>query len=128
MRDLRLLDKARVIDPKLLAFSKGWPGDYSCGMFVFASPTDGKALRCIAAAGEDWDHVSVSRGDRIPDWTEMEAVARLFFKPDEYAMQLHVPKNDHINFHPFCLHWWRPQNVPIPLPPSDLVWLEKMGR
>lgn len=121
MRDLRLLDKARVTDPKMLEWSGGHPGDATCGLFVFASPTDGKPLRCIAAQGEGWDHVSVSRADRMPDWTEMEAIAKLFFKRDEYAMQLQVPQNDHINFHPFCLHWWRPIDTPIPLPPSYMV-------
>lgn len=68
-------------------------------------------LRVLAANGAGWDHVSVSRPDRCPTWDEMERIKRLFFKPDETAMQLHVPVSEHINHHPNCLHIWRPQTA-----------------
>lgn len=32
-----------------------------------------------------------------------------------------VPKRDHINCHPHCLHLWRPLKGRIPLPPSEMV-------
>ena len=53
----------------------------------------------------------------------MEYVAKLFFRDDEVAMQLHVPAKDHINNHPFVLHWWRPHSKlkRIPLPPKGYV-------
>jgi hypothetical protein len=52
----------------------------------------------------------------------MEQVKRLFFKPDEAAMQLHVPVNEHLSAHPFCLHLWRPNDGrQIPLPPALFV-------
>ena len=50
----------------------------------------------------------------------MAAIARHFW-PDEAAMQLHVPASDHINCHPYCLHWWRPIGQEIPRPPSWMV-------
>ena len=78
-------------------------------------------LRVIATAGERWDHVSISLPHRCPTWDEMEFVKRLFFKPDEVAMQLHVPALDHVNIHPYCLHLWRPQCGTIPLPPKSLI-------
>lgn len=90
-------------------------GDHAGGLFVVG------ALRIIASSGEGWDHVSVSLVDRCPTWSEMEVVKRLFFEPYEAAMQLHVPTSDHISFHPYTLHIWRPQNVPIPLPPKIMV-------
>lgn len=77
-------------------------------------------LQVVASWGEGWEHVSVSRRDRCPSWEEMEHVARLFW-PNETAMQLHVPASDHINVHPFCLHWWRPIGVEIPMPPGWMV-------
>jgi hypothetical protein len=80
-------------------------------------------LRVIASTGEGWDHVSVSLSDRCPTWAEMEFIKRLFFEDDETAFQLHVPPRDHVNNHPFCLHLWRPQTVPIPRPPAILVGL-----
>jgi hypothetical protein len=83
----------------------------------------GNKIVIIASTGQGWDHVSVSLADRCPTWEEMELVAKLFFLPTEYAMQLHVPASDHINDHPFTLHWWRPRSKlkKIPLPPKSLV-------
>jgi len=78
-------------------------------------------LKVIASWGRGWDHVSVSLDHRSPTWAEMEHVKRLFFRPDEVAMQLHVAESDHINLHPNCLHLWRSQNESIPLPPKELV-------
>lgn len=80
--------------------------------------TNGK-LRIIASWGQGWDHVSASLENRCPTWDEMAWIARHFW-PCETAMQLHVPK-DHRNYHPYCLHWWRPQNEFIPLPPGWMV-------
>ena len=68
-----------------------------------------------------WDHVSVSRKNRVPNWAEMSHVHRLFFRDDEVAMQLHVPISQHINCHPFVLHLWRPHEGAIPLPPAFMV-------
>jgi hypothetical protein len=80
-------------------------------------------LRVIAASGGGWDHVSVSVEDRCPTWDEMEYIAMMFFKDDETAIQYHLPREDHINIHPFVLHWWRPLSKlkKIPKPPKDYV-------
>jgi hypothetical protein len=67
-------------------------------------------LFIMVSDGMGWDHVSVSRADRCPTWEEMEFVKRLLFKPEETAMQLHVPESEHINNHSNCLHLWRPQS------------------
>lgn len=99
----------------------GWEGDETCGAFLIPSCIDRQPLKVIASSGEGWDHVSVSRQNRCPNWQEMEQIAALFFKDDECAFQLHVPRNDHINMHPFCLHWWRPLDQEIPRPPAIMV-------
>ena len=75
---------------------------------------------CVSS-GKGWDHVSVSRPDRVPTWNEMESLRLMFFGPDSTVMQLHVPRTDHINVHPHCLHLWRPQGIDIPVPPPGLV-------
>lgn len=93
-------------------------GDYG-GAFHFTHK--GSYLRVIASVGEGWDHVSVSLIDRTPTWEEMELIKRKFFRPDETAMQLHVPIAEHININPNVLHLWRPHHRPIPLPPKHLV-------
>ena len=91
------------------------------GWWSMRSPLDDRELRVIASWGDDWDHVSVSRRVRTPTWREMEHVRMLFFRPDEVAMQLHVPAADHINIHPYCLHMWRPHKLAIPMPPGWMV-------
>jgi len=70
-------------------------------------------LRVLVGQGGGWDHVSVGvqGGSRTPTWEEMEFVRTLFFRDDETAMQLSVPRAEHINLHPGVLHWWRPQTA-----------------
>jgi hypothetical protein len=110
MKNLRLLDKYRIKHP--------FGNEVSAAEGAFILPDD---LRVIACNGDGWDHVSVSREDRIPSWYDMELVKRMFFKDDETAMQLHLPPAKHINQHPNVLHLWRPHNVLIPLPPARMV-------
>lgn len=98
----------------------GGEGD-DCGGCFKVKSDHGVELSIIAASGEGWDHVSVSTPMRCPTWAEMEQVKRLFFKPDEVAMQLHVQPSSHISVHPHCLHIWRPHADAIPLPPSWMV-------
>jgi hypothetical protein len=118
MRDLNALD-----DYRIYSSFHGSRGDHTCGAFVIPSPIDGQPLRVIASSDEGWDHVSVSRSSRCPNWPEMELIKRKFFKEDECAMQLHLPVKEHINLHPWTLHIWRPQQGTIPQPPGWMVGL-----
>jgi hypothetical protein len=120
MRDLHLLDAYRNTDPVVAKLYGGF-GDAGTGVFGVPSEVDGLPLQIIASDLLGWDHVSVSRIDRCPTWAEMEQVKRLFFRDDETAMQLHVPTDQHINVHRFCLHLWRPQDRDIPRPPAVMV-------
>lgn len=122
MRDLHQLDRYRQRGPHVLEFY-GWEGDHEHGAFVVPSCIDKQPLVVVASASDDWDHVSVSRRNRCPNWAEMEQIKRMFFADDETAMQLHVPPTDHVNAHPNCLHLWRPQRIEIPRPPSIMVGL-----
>lgn len=78
-------------------------------------------LKVIVSDGAGWDHVSVSLENRCPNWDEMCWVKDLFFMPEETVMQLHPPRSEYVNYHPHCLHLWRPYNKSIPLPPSVFV-------
>lgn len=95
------------------------PGDPR-GVFKFLGK-DGAVLRCIAAKGEGWEHVSVSLADRIPSWDEMCRVKALFWEPEDCVMQLHPPQSQYVNCHPNVLHLWRPEDQPIPMPPRRFV-------
>lgn len=114
MKDLGGLNSFRIRHPF------GGMGDHGNGAFLI--PREGVTLKVLASNGDDWDHVSVSLPDRCPTWEEMEFIASLFFKPGETAMQLHVPRDDHVNVHPHCLHWWRPRRGQlIPRPPTYMI-------
>jgi hypothetical protein len=120
MRNLHELDAFRIRGKTAIEIY-GSEGDGYAGAFIVPSPADRQPLVVVAAADAGWDHVSVSRRNRCPNWAEMEHIARLFFREDEVAMQLHVPASEHINIHPNVLHWWRPWNQAIPRPPAIFV-------
>ena len=118
MRNLLLLSSFRDLRAERAAGAYGNEGN---GLFIVPSPVDKAAMRVIASDGEGWDHVSVSRSNRCPNWTEMSHIKHLFFKDEEFAIEYHPPKADHINIHPYCLHLWRPQTSPFPFPPKWMV-------
>ena len=80
-------------------------------------------LFAIASDGLGWEHVSVSvRGaPRAPTWDEMCAVKARFWDEDDTVLQFHPPKSAYVNFHPYCLHLWRPVGADIALPPTWMV-------
>jgi hypothetical protein len=102
---------------------------------VFIVPHGSDRLYCLATDGicEDldmpvWEHVSITvrnrrlvQLNRCPTWEQMALVKSMFWHDDETVMQLHPPKDDHINIHPYCLHLWRPLEQTIPLPPCIFV-------
>lgn len=120
MKNLFTLNEFRVVNADILRHF-GNAGDETCGMFLISSPIDGRGMKVIASSDCGWDHVSVSRPNRCPNWPEMAHVKSLFFEEDECVMQLHVPTADHVNDHPYCLHLWRPHDAEIPRPPSWMV-------
>lgn len=126
MRNLNELNRWRRVDSHVVEFF-GTTGNADVGMFEMPSPVDGGVLRVIATSGDGWDHVSVSRRNRCPNWPEMAFVYEWLFKPDEVAMQLGVPAPEHVNNHPYCLHWWRPHDAEIPRPPATMVGIKSEG-
>lgn len=133
----------KQIEPfRLLVFGASWAKGTNNGHFQIPSPEGPFKMCVIASDGGGWDHVSVSFPNRTPTWKEMCAVKDLFFDDEEVVMQLHPAKSQYVNFHPFTLHLWRPQNAeeraalaerheddgadwptpgPIPLPPLIAV-------
>lgn len=116
------LEKFRIDGPRNRPF----------GRFVMRHTATQTDLVVVASDGrlphEDgtlplWEHVSVSARKRCPNWQEMETVCRLFWEPEECVMQLHPPRSEWVNNHPFCLHLWRPKDpaTPIPRPPQIMV-------
>lgn len=95
------------------------PGDGNNGMFELW--VHGEWVAVVVSDGFGWDHVSVSTTSHVPSWEQMCFVKDVFFGPEEVVMQLHPRASQYVNYHPFCLHLWRPQFEPIPEPPAMLV-------
>ncbi len=87
----------------------------------------GQLLYVIASDGGGWEHVSVSRRDRIPTWDEMCQVKALFWDDTDCVVQFHPPRADYVNNHSRCLHLWRPVDMEMPRPPSLMVGDAALG-
>lgn len=97
----------------------------------FQIPFNEVVLAVMASDGGDWseadlgpqrwEHVSVSLRGRCPTWEEMDFVKKIFWRDEETVLQFHVPRKQHVNYHPYCLHLWKPVGVEILLPPGICV-------
>lgn len=77
------------------------------GQFYIKSVKFDRILFVQASDGAGWEHVSVSHTDRCPTWEEMSHVKGVFWDDDDVVIQIHPPKSEHVNLHPYCLHLWR---------------------
>lgn len=120
------VERGRILDGPYATL----PGEH-WGSFRLYCRATGHKLQVIASDGSDWvacglpgmpwEHVSVSLANRCPTWTEMCWVKDLFFEEEELVVQFHPPASRYVNYHPHCLHLWRPVGVTIPLPPEATV-------
>jgi hypothetical protein len=119
----------KKLAPAVLEIGRLLHGEYASdpgamwGAFMIAGPK-GRTL-VIMSSGVDtdwnWEHVSVSVRGRNPTWDEMCYVKNLFWDEEECVIQYHPPKDRYVNYHPFCLHLWRPLNAAVPMPPQILI-------
>jgi hypothetical protein len=56
--------------------------------------------------GNKWLHVSMSRRERLPLWSELREVKDIFIGRDKKAIQVLPPEKEYVNIHPYCLHLW----------------------
>lgn len=56
--------------------------------------------------GRFWMHVSFSRPQRMPSYDDMVYVKRHWIGEDQKAIMIGPPREEHVNVHEFCLHWW----------------------
>jgi hypothetical protein len=71
---------------------------------------------CVEADSEVWLHVSFSRRDRIPDWSDTTFVKNTFIGEDKEAYVKLPKQEEYVNFHPYCLHLWSCLSKPNYLP------------
>lgn len=63
-----------------------------------------------------WLHVSVARPARLPSYSDMARVKRLFIGPDQFAYSVWAADTEHVSIHDNCLHLWHPLTGELPLP------------
>ena len=101
--------------------------DDSVGKYgAFIIPFRSVSLKVIASCGDEpetkgWEHVSVSLGNRCPNWEEMCFVKSLFWDDEDTVVQFHPAKSQYVNVHPNCLHLWRNAKKQFITPPIYLV-------
>ena len=96
-----------------------------CGSALSIVASDGSDWAECDLPGEPWEHVSVKARDkhlwRAPNWKEMCFVKDLFWTDEEWVLQFHPAKSEHVNTHPAVLHMWRLKTGAIPTPPKRCV-------
>lgn len=99
-------------------------------------------FQCQVSDGMGWQHVSITiikdisssskkkfqMVERCPTWEEMCHIKSLFWDDEESVMQLHPPKSQWVNNHPYCLHLWKPDNIEIPLPLQIMVGSKALNK
>lgn len=92
----------------------------NCGAFLIQQSRK-EFLHVIASSGMGWEHVSVSREDRIPNWREMCFIKNMFWDDEDCVIQYHPPKSQYVNDHKYVLHLWKPIGIELPMPPLVMV-------
>ena len=82
--------------------SMGWHGEAA----VFDRVDGRRALYSIENHGK-WEHLSLSRPDRLPSWDELREAKNEFFGRQAMAVQILPPESEYVNLHPYVLHLWR---------------------
>ena len=95
--------------------------EHGCnGMFRFK--LDDAPFQVVASDGRGWEHVSVTTTNkRTPTWEEMVAIKEIFWDENDCVLQIHPPKKDYVNAHPYCLHLWRKSGKNLATPPRELI-------
>ncbi len=130
MSNWPMLERCRVIAPTPHVDNR-YISDSSYGFNgMFRIPHEGKIVRCVASDGADfsdpswkWQHVSVSveHDKQVPKWALMCWVKDLFWEPEDWVVQFHPAHSEYVNFHPGCLHLWRPLTEKLPTPLALMV-------
>lgn len=63
-----------------------------------------------------WLHVSLSRRNKLPSWSDVREVKDIFIGRERCAMHMIPPEEFYINLHPHTLHLWSRLDAPT-VPP-----------
>ena len=57
-------------------------------------------------SGKRWLHVSLSRKGRMPEYSDISLVKKVFIGEDLKAIMVFPERKYYVNIHRFCLHLW----------------------
>lgn len=109
-------EKCRITTGKLASNAS-----YGNNGAFFVGLAHGQKVFVIASDGDGWEHVSVSRQDRCPTWSEMCQIKDMFWDGEDCVIQFHPPRSEYVNIHPYCLHLWREVGKDFLRPPRVMV-------
>ena len=91
-------ERPETIWPMIHEAEDGW---------MFLSPSNLSVIVSgVIEDGKRWLHVSFARKSRMPEYTDMAIVKRLFIGEDRKAIMILPEKRNHVNIHRYCLHLW----------------------
>lgn len=101
------LEQLREVTPNVLP--PEWREDSETGTFGGRVWRSRDGLLVLASMrveddGHSWLHLSFSRKDRLPSYRDCCRVKRVFIGPKNKAIQVFPSEDEHVNFHPRCLH------------------------
>jgi hypothetical protein len=78
-----------------------------CGFAYHAA----SGLSVIETVGDpqeygEWLHISASRPERVPSWTDMTMIKRILLGGDTQAIMVIPTEREYVNIHPNVLHLW----------------------
>lgn len=96
---------AEELLPRVLPF--GWR-NLDLGFVAYESDDGVRVLFSARteADGKRWLHVSLSRPNRLPTWSDIRKVKDIFVGRDRLAIQVFPRQADYVNIHPYVLHLW----------------------
>lgn len=77
----------------------GWAFRHKDGLYVLMT-TNEERDDCM------WMHVSFSRQDKVPDWSDTARVKHAFIGDNRKAIVVLPPASEYVNIHPRVLHLW----------------------
>ena len=107
----RSLKPEKILNPAVKVIKEaadGYAYQTLNGLFVIQSAA-------VENDGNVWIHTSFSRKSRMPTYSDMAMVKRLFVGEDSKAIMIFPDKAHHVNLHEFCLHFFTPvYHEPLP--------------
>lgn len=73
-----------------------------------------------ASDASGWEHVAISRTDRVVSYGELRQIKDMFWSPEDCVLQFFPPQGAFIYDDRTQLHLWRPAGADLPVPGAHL--------